>query len=33
MLLFEMDKKLPHGNYILEIVKPDHSKEHINIVN
>lgn len=28
----EMNKELPHGNYILEIVKPDLSKEHINIV-
>lgn len=28
----EINKELPHGNYILEIVKPDLSKEHINIV-
>jgi hypothetical protein len=28
----EMNKELPHGNYILEVLKPDLSKEHINIV-
>ena len=28
----EMEKTLPHGNYILEVVKPDLSKEHISIV-
>ena len=27
----EIDKELPHGNYILEVIKPDLSKEHINI--
>lgn len=28
----EINKELPHGNYILEVVKPDLSKEHINII-
>lgn len=28
----EMNRELPHGNYILEVVKPDLTKEHINIV-
>jgi subtilisin-like proprotein convertase family protein len=28
----EINKDLPHGNYILEVVKPDLTKEHINIV-
>lgn len=27
-----INKELPHGNYILEVIKPDLSKEHINIV-
>ncbi len=30
-IVIETGKDLPHGNYILEIVKPDLSKEHINI--
>lgn len=28
----DISKDLPHGNYILEVVKPDLSKEHIHIV-
>lgn len=27
-----MGNNLPHGNYILEVTRPDSSKEHINIV-
>lgn len=30
--VIEMKKDLPHGNYILEMIKPDLSKEHINII-
>jgi hypothetical protein len=26
------DKTIPHGNYILEVIKPDNTSEHINIV-
>ena len=27
-----LDNNIPHGNYILEITKPDNTKEHISIV-